>query len=56
MQMMITRCVRCVVVFLSRKYLKNKESECNCLYLKVKCLITVEDQDKASQLVTESFH
>lgn len=29
---------------------------CAAMYLEVKCLITVEDQDKAAQLVTKSFH
>lgn len=26
------------------------------MYLEIKRLITIEDQDKAAQLVTESFH
>lgn len=26
------------------------------VYLEIKCLVTVEDQDKATQLVAKSFH
>lgn len=29
---------------------------CVFIYLEIKGLITVEDQDKATQLVTQSFH